>query len=68
METRVGKLLALSALGFSVLLLSSCASTTANTGNKSEDPQVSTIPWDRPEKWESGGGLPGMSSNPGGGY
>jgi len=62
MGTRVRKLLPpvlLAALGFA---LSACASTdNRDTGEK-----VSTIPWDHPESWESGSGVPGMSSNPGG--
>jgi hypothetical protein len=37
-------------------LLGGCAS-----GDKKEDPdRVSTIPWNRPEKWESQGGLGGF--------
>ncbi len=62
MGRRVGKLLAFAVLGLGGLLLSSCASTS----DTKQDEQVSTIPWDRPEKWESGNGFPGMNSNPGG--
>jgi len=62
MGTRLGKLLALGALGFG-FLLSSCASPDPNT---SEDEHVSTIPWDHPEKGENSTGMPNISSNPGG--
>lgn len=59
MRRRVGNLLALVTLA---LLVSSCASTDSH----SDTENVSTIPWDHPEKWESGSGMPGINSNPGG--
>jgi hypothetical protein len=36
-------------------LLSGCATTDSNS-----DDQVSSIPWNRPERWEGGGPLGGM--------
>ena len=48
-------------LAWSALALGGCAS-------QEEDPnRVSTIPWNRPERWESQGPLGGMM-NPEGGY
>jgi hypothetical protein len=53
---RVYVLLALAAFSF---LLSACAERDA--GN---DPnRVSTIPWNRPERWEGQGPLGGMAPN-----
>ncbi len=62
MGERVRKLLLLAAWG---ALLSSCASGD-NVENRNKGDNVSTIPWDHPEKWESGSGMPGINSNPGG--
>ena len=51
------RVLAFLALAAALVLLSSCAS-------QEEDPnRVSTIPWNRPEKWEGQGPLGSM--NPG---
>ena len=53
--TRPLTLLFLAAL---TVLLSSCAA------DKPQDPnRVSTIPWNRPEKWEGQGPLGGFSPN-----
>lgn len=41
-----------------VSLLPSCAS---DQPKQDADSQVSTIPWDRPEKWENGSNVPGAS-------
>jgi hypothetical protein len=63
MGARVRKLLFLAAWG---CLLSACASTDNNPDKRDTGEKVSTIPWDHPETWESGGGMPGINSNPGG--
>lgn len=44
----------------SPLLLCSCADTESH-GDQQE--KVSSIPWNRPEKWEGQGMMPGMSSS-----
>jgi hypothetical protein len=44
----------------SPLLLSSCADTDSQG---SQGDRVSSIPWNRPEKWESQGMIPGMPSS-----
>ena len=50
--------LALLLLAIAASLLQGCAST------ESEDPdRVSTIPWNRPEKWEGQGPLGGFAPN-----
>lgn len=41
-----------------LVLLSSCAETQPQDPNR-----VSTIPWNRPEKWEGQGPLGGFSPN-----
>ena len=49
------RVLAFLALAAALVLLPSCAS-------QEEDPnRVSTIPWNRPEKWEGQGGMGGFS-------
>ena len=48
------RLLFLALLGASALL-TGCASTATEDPNR-----VSTIPWNRPERWESQGGLGGF--------
>lgn len=45
-------------LATAVLLLPSC-SDTAETKPASGNSQVSSIPWNRPERWEGTGMLPG---------
>jgi hypothetical protein len=56
------RIVALVLLAAGVLALTGCASS------EPEDPnRVSTIPWNRPERWESQGPLGGMM-NPEGGY
>jgi len=55
----MGRLLALLLLSLSALTLGGC-----QTGE--EDPnRVSTIPWNRPERWESQGPLGGMMNQEG---
>ena len=54
------RFLALLSLGGMLLFLSSCA----DTPTQPQDPnRVSTIPWNRPEKWEGQGPLGGFSPN-----
>ena len=54
----VKRLLALLLLSSGAALLQGCA------GTESENPdRVSTIPWNRPEKWEGQGPLGGFSPN-----
>jgi hypothetical protein len=53
--TRASRILASLALVALSFILSACAS------NEAEDPnRVSTIPWNRPEKWEGQGPLGSM--------
>ena len=42
----------------SLFALGACADTQP-TKTAGTDPGVSAIPWDRPEKWETGSNLPG---------
>lgn len=59
--TKAGMLKKLCFLFFvamSALLLGSC-SDTSETKQNSSNSQVSSIPWNRPEKWEGTGMLPG---------
>jgi outer membrane biogenesis lipoprotein LolB len=50
-------LLRLLLAAFAIVLLPACAST------EQEDPnRVSTIPWNRPEKWEGQGPMGGMGT------
>lgn len=51
--------LALIALGAS-LLLTSCADTETKSN---EQGGVSSIPWNRPEKWEGQGMMPGIQAH-----
>jgi len=44
-------------VSFSLALVSCADTTPANN----QPGQVSTIPWNRPEKWEGTGMMPGMS-------
>jgi len=44
------------------LVLASCASSQPQ--NTSSQPAVSSIPWDRPEKWEGQGGMMGGLGTP----
>jgi hypothetical protein len=37
-----------------------CASTESDAGSGVENQNVSSIPWNRPQKWEGGGALGGM--------
>ena len=54
----MGRNLALLLLAATAYLLGGCAS------DKQDDPnRVSTIPWNRPEKWEGQGPLGGFSPN-----
>ena len=46
------------ALGGMLIFLSACAGTQPQDPNR-----VSTIPWNRPEKWEGQGALGGFSPN-----
>jgi hypothetical protein len=56
------RVFALAILAGALLLISGCAA------NEQEDPnRVSTIPWNRPQPWESQGPFGGMM-NPEGGY
>lgn len=48
------------AVSASTLLLSSCAESTSETKRSSD--QVSTIPWNRPERWEGQGMMPGFQA------
>jgi hypothetical protein len=58
----MGRLFAILILAFGAFTFGGCASS------EEEDPnRVSTIPWNRPERWESQGPLGGMM-NPEGGY
>ena len=51
----MGRLLALSLLALGITVLGGCAS------QQEDDPtRVSTIPWNRPERWESQGPLGSM--------
>lgn len=51
---------ALLLIAFGLLSLSGCATDTA----RQDDPnRVSTIPWNRPEKWEGQGPLGGMMNS-----
>ena len=51
----MGRILAFLLFASAVVFLGGCAS------DKPEDPnRVSTIPWNRPERWESQGPLGGM--------
>ncbi|MEA3213496.1 MAG: hypothetical protein QOE70_6553 [Chthoniobacter sp.] len=51
------RFLAFSALAAALVLLPGCA-------QQEEDPnRVSTIPWNRPEKWEGQGALGSMNPN-----
>ncbi len=44
-----------------LLLLASAGLLTGCASNQPEDPnRVSTIPWNRPERWEGQGGLGGF--------
>jgi len=62
MNLRFFRAIAVSA--FAVLLFigfSGCADTQQNGAeNSSSSAQVSTIPWNRPEKWEGGGQIGSM--------
>ena len=55
--TRTLSLFILSAAA--MLSLCSCADTEQPKSASTTDPGVSSIPWDRPEKWESGSQVPG---------
>jgi hypothetical protein len=44
-------------LGSSLCWLTGCASTDDQTAS---DRQVSSVPWNKPQRWESGGQLGGM--------
>ncbi|MES2571823.1 MAG: hypothetical protein V4710_17440 [Verrucomicrobiota bacterium] len=53
----MARFLAFLFLGGSLVALTGCATT-----DQPEDPnRVSTIPWNRPEKWEGQGALGGMA-------
>jgi hypothetical protein len=52
------RILGLIALAAMSVLLPSCASDEAENPDR-----VSTIPWNRPEKWEGQGALGGMLNN-----
>ena len=52
------RLVALLFLAGMLILLPSCAETQPQDPNR-----VSTIPWNRPEKWEGQGPLGGFSPN-----
>jgi len=54
MLRKLGFLLLISA---AALLLPSCASDSEQ--KKDDSSNVSSIPWNRPEKWENGSSLPG---------
>lgn len=58
----MGRLFAILLIALGALGLGGCASDEQDDPNR-----VSTIPWNRPERWESQGPLGGMM-NPEGGY
>jgi len=47
------------ALALLAACLSGCGTTNGTEKTESDDPQVSTIPWNKPAKWEGKSGLGG---------
>lgn len=56
--SEMSRIVLLLGLGGLSVFLSACASTEPQDPNR-----VSTIPWNRPEKWEGQGALGGFSPN-----
>jgi hypothetical protein len=43
-----------------LLAVNGCASNSGSASSSSSDEPVSTIPWNKPQRWEGGGAMGGM--------
>ena len=55
---------ALRALAAATLLLAAAGCASTDNSQQQQNPNASSIPWNRPQSWEGGGMLGGFSQGP----